>query len=216
MIVLDNVHKSYRLHGGTQYAVLRGVTAEFQRGESVGILGRNGAGKSTLLRLIAGVEHPETGRIHRRMSISWPLGSVAAMHYSVTGADNARFIARIYDKPMAETLAFVEEFAEVGEYFRQPVRTYSAGMMTRLMFALSLAVDFECYLVDEVVAAGDSRFAERCRQALLERRDRSTVLMVSHQPETVRAFCTAGAVLKDGRLTRYEDLDEAIAAYQAG
>lgn len=216
MIVLDNVHKSYRLHGGVQRPVLRGVNCEFRRGEAIGILGQNGAGKSTLLRLISGVEHPETGRIRRSMSISWPLGHAAAMHFSVTGADNARFMARIYEKPMAETGEFVEDFAQVGEYFRQPVKTYSAGMMTRLMFALSLAIDFECYLVDEMVAAGDSRFAERCRQALMDRRDRSTLLMVSHQPETVRAFCTTGAVLKDGRLTRYEDLDEAIAAYQAG
>ncbi len=213
MIVLDNVHKSYRLHGGGQNPVLRGVSAVFHRGEAVGILGRNGAGKSTLLRLISGVEFPEAGRIHRDMTISWPLGHAAAMHYMITGADNARFIARIYEKPMAETLDFVESFAELGDYFRQPVRTYSAGMMTRLGFALSLAVDFDCYLVDEVVAAGDSRFAQRCRDALLERRERSTLLLVSHQAETVRAFCTAGAVLKDGRLRRYEDLDEAIAAY---
>jgi capsular polysaccharide transport system ATP-binding protein len=212
-IRIDNIRKSYRLHGGASKRVLDGLCAEFRRGEAVGILGRNGAGKSTLLRLIAGVEHPEAGRIERGMSISWPLGHAAAMHYSISGADNARFIARIYDKPMAETLAFVEGFAELGEYYRQPVRTYSAGMMQRLGFALSLAVDFDCYLVDEAVAAGDSRFAERCRQALLERRDRSTLLLVSHQPETVRAFCTTGAVLKNGRLTRYEDLEQAIAAY---
>jgi capsular polysaccharide transport system ATP-binding protein len=212
-ITLSNVHKSYRLHGGGTKQVLSGLSAEFRRGEAVGILGRNGAGKSTLLRVISGVEHPEAGQVERGMSISWPLGHAAAMHYSITGADNARFIARIYEKPMAETLEFVESFAELGPYYRQPVRTYSAGMMSRLGFALSLAVDFDCYLVDETVAAGDSRFAERCRTALLERRARCTMLLVSHQPETVRAFCTAGAVLKNGRLTRYEDLEQAIAAY---
>jgi capsular polysaccharide transport system ATP-binding protein len=215
MIRLENVHKSYKLHGGTSKAVLRGVSAVFGKGEAVGILGRNGAGKSTLLRLISGVEFPEAGRIQRNMSISWPLGHAAAMHYSISGADNARFIARIYEKPIAETVEFVEDFAELGQYYRQPVRTYSSGMMTRLGLALSLAVDFDCYLLDEVVAAGDSRFAERCRAALLDRRARSTMLMVSHQAETVRAFCTSGAVLKDGRLTRYEDLDQAIAAYHA-
>jgi capsular polysaccharide transport system ATP-binding protein len=137
------------------------------------------------------------------------------MHYSITGADNARFIARIYDKPIEETMEFVERFAELGEYYRLPVRTYSSGMIMRLGFALSLAVDFECYLVDEVIAVGDARFGERCRKALEERQERSALLLVSHQPETVRAFCTSAAVLNDGRLTRYDDLDEAIAVYQA-
>ena len=214
MIRLHNIHKTYKTHLG-QRAVLRGIDASFGPGEKVGILGRNGAGKTTLLRLIAGVEHPSVGTVERGMSVSWPLGFAGAMHYSITGADNARFIARIYDKPIGETMEFVERFAELGEYYRLPVRTYSSGMMMRLGFALSLAVDFECYLVDEVIAVGDARFGERCRKALEERQERSALLLVSHQPETVRAFCTSAAVLIDGRLTRYDDLDEAIAVYHA-
>ena len=160
MIRLHDVHKSFKTRFG-QREVLRGVDCTFRRGEAVGILGRNGAGKTTLLRLIAGVEHPNRGRVERRMSVSWPLGYAGAMHYSISGADNARFIARIYDKPIAETLELVESFAELGEYFRMPVRTYSSGMITRLGFALSLAVEFDCYLVDEAIAAGDARFGER-------------------------------------------------------
>ncbi|SDB09414.1 ABC transporter ATP-binding protein [Belnapia rosea] len=214
MIRLRNLHKSYKTHLGPR-PVLRGIDAVFRPGEKVGILGRNGAGKTTLLRLIAGVEHPTSGAIDRRMSVSWPLGFAGAMHYSITGADNARFIARIYDKPIQETVDFVEDFSELGEYFRLPVRTYSSGMIMRLGFALSLAVDFECYLVDEVIAVGDTRFGERCRKALAERQERSALLLVSHQAETVRNFCTTAAVLNDGRLTRYDDLDEAIAVYQA-
>ena len=214
MIRLHDIHKSYDTHIG-KHDVLRGVDCAFERGETVGILGRNGAGKTTLLRLIAGVEHPNRGRVERQMSVSWPLGFGGAVHYSITGADNARFIARVYGKPVTATLDFVEDFAELGEYYRMPVRTYSSGMMMRLGFALSLAIDFDCYLVDEVIAVGDTRFGERCRVALAERRERSTVLLVSHQAATVRAFCTSGAVLEDGRLTRYDDLDEAIAAYQA-
>jgi len=214
VIRLHNIHKTYKTHLG-QRAVLRGIDASFGPGEKVGILGRNGAGKTTLLRLIAGVEHPSVGTVERGMSVSWPLGFAGAMHYSITGADNARFIARIYDKPIGETMEFVERFAELGEYYRLPVRTYSSGMMMRLGFALSLAVDFECYLVDEVIAVGDARFGERCRKALEERQERSALLLVSHQPETVRAFCTSAAVLIDGRLTRYDDLDEAIAVYHA-
>jgi capsular polysaccharide transport system ATP-binding protein len=215
MIRMTGVRKHYEVHGRPR-EVLAGVDVTFGRGESVGILGRNGAGKSTLLRVISGVEYPSAGRVERSMTVSWPLGFAGAMHYSISGADNARFIARIYDKPIGPTLDFVEDFAELGTYYRMPVRTYSSGMMMRLGFALSLAVDFECYLVDEVVSVGDSRFAERCRQALLERRGRSALLMVSHSEDVVRNFCTSAAVLKDGRLTRYEDMDEALAIYHAG
>jgi acyl-CoA synthetase (AMP-forming)/AMP-acid ligase II len=143
------------------------------------------------------------------------LGFAGAMHYSVTGADNARFIARIYDRPLQETVDFVEDFADLGSDVRMPVRTYSSGMIMRLGFALSLAVRFDCYLVDEAIAVGDSRFGERARAALADLNARSALLLVSHQAETVRAFCKTAAILQDGRLTRYDDLDEAIAAYQA-
>ncbi|WP_149538551.1 ABC transporter ATP-binding protein [Siccirubricoccus phaeus] len=214
MIRITDLCKVYKTHLGPK-TVLNGLSAEFRHGEKVGILGRNGAGKTTLLRLISGVEGYTSGRIERRMSVSWPLGFAGAMHYSISGADNARFIARIYGKPLDWTVGFVEDFAELGEYYRLPVRTYSSGMMMRLGFALSLAVDFDCYLVDEVIAVGDSRFGERCRVALAERHANSTLLLVSHQVATVRAFCSSAAVLQDGRLTRYDDLDEAIAAYHA-
>jgi capsular polysaccharide transport system ATP-binding protein len=214
MIQLRGIHKSYKTHLGIK-PVLRGVEATFKAGEKVGILGRNGAGKTTLLRVIAGVEYPTQGTVERRMSVSWPLGFAGAMHYSISGADNARFIARIYEKPIDETVEFVERFADLGEYFRLPVRTYSSGMMMRLGFSLSMAVDFECYLVDEAIAVGDSAFGERCRKALAERQARSALLLVSHQAETVRKFCTSAAILTDGRLKRYDDLDEAIAVYKA-
>jgi len=137
------------------------------------------------------------------------------MHYNMTGADNARFIARIYAKPVAETVDFVREFADLGAYFRLPVKTYSSGMIIRLGFALSLAVDFDCYLVDEAIAVGDSRFAARYHAALTERQARSALLLVSHIPDVVRSYCSSGAILDNGRLTRYDDLDEAIAIYQA-
>src|SRR3954468_21099482 len=138
MIRLHDIHKTYKTHLGRK-TVFSGLNAEFRHGEKVGILGRNGAGKTTLLRLISGVEGPSAGRIERRMSVSWPLGFAGAMHYSITGADNARFIARVYGKPIDWTVGFVEYFSELGEYFRLPVRTYSSGMMMRLGFALSLA-----------------------------------------------------------------------------
>ena len=214
MIRLHDVSKSYRTHLG-QREVLRGLNATFAPGEKVGILGRNGAGKTTLLRVIAGVELPSTGRVERRMTVSWPIGFAWAMHYNMTGADNARFIARIYAKPVAETVDFVREFADLGAYFRLPVKTDSSGMIIRLGFARSLAVDFDCYLVDEAIAVGDSRFAARYHAALTERQARSALLLVSHIPDVVRSYCSSGAILDNGRLTRYDDLDEAIAIYQA-
>ncbi|MCK8784596.1 ABC transporter ATP-binding protein [Roseomonas sp. NAR14] len=211
-VELEGVGKTYRVHGRDR-TVLSDVNARFLRGQAVGILGRNGAGKSTLTRVITGVEHPTRGRVRRHLSVSWPLGFSGAVQASLTGADNTRFIARIYGAPVERTLGLVEEFAELKEYFRLPVKTYSSGMMARLSFALSLAVDFDCYVVDEVIAVGDARFVERCRNALLERRQRSTLLMVSHQVETIRAYCDSGAVLHDGTLTVHEDLEEAIAHY---
>lgn len=213
-IRLHGVRKSYRVQGAWR-EVLRGVDAEFLPGETIGILGHNGAGKTTLLRLIAGVELPSAGRVERGLSVSWPLGFAGAWHSSLSGADNARFVARIYGLPVARTVASVEAFAELGDWYGMPVRTYSSGMQLRLGFALSLAVEFECYLVDEVIAAGDVRFAERCRAALAERRARSAILFVSHVPELVRAFCDSAAILKQGKLIRYDDLDQAIAAYRA-
>src|SRR3712207_2720778 len=168
MIALRGVCKSYHTRLGHR-EVLRGVDCEFRPGEQVGILGRNGAGKTTLLRVIAGVELPTSGRVERGMSVSWPLGFAGAMHYSITGADNARFIARIYDRPIRETVEFVEDFAELGEYYRMPARTYSSGMLMRLGFALSMAVEFDCYLVDEVVATGDTRRSEEHTSELQSR-----------------------------------------------
>lgn len=209
MITFDQVAKSYRTRAGSR-AILRDVSFTLRRGEAVGICGHNGAGKSTLLRLIAGVEKPSTGTIRRSMSVSWPIGYASAFQSSLTGADNVRFIARIYDRPIPETLAFVDDFAELGAYLAMPIRTYSAGMMARLAFAASLAVDFDCYLVDEVTAAGDARFRQRCHDALMARRDRGTLVMVSHDPYTLREYCRTGAMVSDGRLLQFDTVDEAI------
>jgi capsular polysaccharide transport system ATP-binding protein len=195
--------------------VLKGVNIRVEKGQSLGILGRNGAGKSTLMRILAGVEAPTAGRVRRTMNVSWPIGMAAGFSGQLTGADNVRFIARIYDKPIDSTLARVEGFAELGPYMRMPLATYSSGMRARLGFAVSLAIDFDCYLVDEGLAVGDTRFAERYRQAVAERLKRSSVIMVTHSPALVRAFCRTAAVLDGGILTLHEDLDEALATYNA-
>ena len=211
---MDDVWKSHPVRGGHR-DVLKGISGKIERGDALGILGRNGAGKSTLLRILGGVDGPSRGRVTRRMTVSWPMGSGIGVQASLTGADNARFIARIYDLDIAETLEKVQAFAELGAYFHEPARTYSSGMMSRLMLGLSFAVEFECYLVDESVGAGDARFSDRVAQAFDDRRSRSALVLVSHSMHLVRLYCRRAAVLHDGRLRFYDDLDEAIDAYQA-
>ncbi len=212
MIEFKNVTKSFTTRNGSK-TVLDNVSFIIERGRSIGICGPNGSGKSTLTRLIAGIEFPSAGTIRRDMSISWPLGFGGAFQGSLTGADNCRFIARIYDKPVDWVMDFVNDFAELGDYFKMPVKTYSAGMNARLAFAVSLAIEFDCYLIDEITAVGDSSFREKCRVALEERRRKGTLVMVSHEPSILREHCDTGAILFQGRLTFQKTIDETIHAY---
>jgi capsular polysaccharide transport system ATP-binding protein len=207
---LIDVHKSYPMNVGRKH-VLRGVNARFGKGERVGILGRNGTGKSTLVRILGGVEAPSRGVVNRSMSVSWPIGMAAGFQSSMTGQDNCRFIARIYGRPAQETVEFVESFAELGEYLKMPVGTYSSGMRSRLGLAISLAIDFDCFLVDEALAVGDSKFG----RAFAARLARAGLIIVTHQPSLVRQLCTRAAVMDQGTLTFYEDLDEALATYNS-
>lgn len=207
---LYDVHKSYPMNVGRKH-VLRGVTASFRKGERVGILGRNGTGKSTLVRILGGIEAPTGGIIRRSMSVSWPIGMAAGFQPALSGADNSRFIARIYGKKAAETVEFVESFAELGEYLNMPVSTYSSGMRSRLGLAISLAVEFDCFLVDEALAVGDTKFG----RAFAARLQRAGLIIVTHQPSLVRQLCTRAAVLDQGTLTFYEDIDEALATYNS-
>ncbi len=208
MISFKDVCKTYHI-GKFHKQVFSNLTFDIRRGESVGICGANGAGKSTLMRLIAGVEQPTAGRVERGMTTSWPIGYGSAFQHQLTGADNARFIARIYRQPEEELLAYVEEFAQLGPYLNQPVRTYSAGMGARLAFGISLAINFDCYLVDEITGAGDERFRAKCEEALMARRDTGTLVMISHDPHTLEQYCDRGAVLYAGNLTFYDTVAEA-------
>ncbi|MGZ0075262.1 ABC transporter ATP-binding protein (plasmid) [Sphingobium limneticum] len=209
MISFSNVSKTYHIRKFRK-DVLNDLTFSIQTGSSLGICGANGAGKSTLMRLISGVESPTSGRIERTVSCSWPIGYSSCFQSSLTGADNARFIARIYEKDVGELLSYVEDFAQLGAYFHQPIYSYSAGMLARLAFGISLAIEFDCYLVDEVTAAGDDRFRQKCEEALHYRRENGTLLMISHDPGTLRSYCERGAVLHEGSLTFYDTIDEAI------
>ena len=207
---LIDVHKSYPIRGGRR-VILRGAYGRIARGEKVGILGRNGSGKSTLVRILGGVEAPSSGRIRNSMTLSWPIGMMAGFQPQLSGADNARFIARIYGRNTESVVESVADFSELGEYLRMPVMTYSSGMRSRLALAVSLAVDFDCYLVDEALAVGDTRFG----RAFAEKIERSGLILVSHSPALVRRLCTRAAVLDQGILTFYDDLDEALATYNS-
>jgi len=214
MIRFENVSKTYRTRGLIN-PVFANLNFTIGPRDSLGICGANGAGKSTLMRLISGVEMQTEGRITRTMRPSWPIGFASCFQMSMTGADNARFIARIYQKDEREILDFVDEFAQLGVFLDQPVKTYSSGMISRLAFGVSLAIEFDCYLVDEVTAVGDMRFRQRCEAELLARRDRAALIMTSHNPGVLEQYCTRGAVLFAGTLTFYDSVAEATEVHHA-
>ena len=208
MIELANVSKTY-VGQSLENQVLKDVNMIIRPGESIGVCGANGVGKSTLMKLISGVERPTTGTIRRSMSVSWPIGFTQAFQASLTGADNAKFIARIYGKDERELLAFVEVFAQLGSYMSEPIRSYSAGMNARLAFGVSLAINFDCYIVDEITGVGDERFRARSEEALHERRRQGTLVMVSHDTNALFRYCDRGAVVYGGGVTFYDTIREA-------
>ena len=212
MIELREISKSYRLGSGW-HTVLDSVSAVFPTGRSVGILGVNGAGKSTLLRIIGGVEPPDSGTVRKNVRVSWPMGFSGGFSPNMTGRQGARFVARIYGESPRAVEHFSRDFAELGPYFDMPIRTYSSGMRARLAFAISFAVEFDCYLVDEVIATGDARFSKKYRREFKERASSASVILVSHNPEAIRAECDFAAVLTKGSLTLYETVDEAMDVY---
>ena len=214
MISCERLTKSYPMGSGRKQ-VLRGIDLQIRAGEHVGFLGRNGAGKTTLIKLIGGVEMPTSGRIHRHMSVSWPLGFGGGFQGSLTGYDNARFIARIYGHEYKEIREFVEDFTELGPQLKMPVKTYSSGMRARLAFALSLAIEFDCYLIDEIIMVGDANFHKKCHHELFEKRRDRALILASHSPETIREFCDRAVVLNQGHATVYTDVNVGLEVYAA-
>ena len=213
MISLDRVTKAYQVHDGL-HLVLNDVSLELPACTNVGIVGNNGAGKSTLLRIIAGVEAPDQGRVTRHGRVSWPIGFAGGFNGSLSGEENCRFVARIYGESVDDVVGFAKDFAELGEYFEMPVKTYSSGMRARLAFGLSMAIDFDVYLVDEVTAVGDATFQKKCRATFESRSGRSSVIIVSHNLKTIREYCNACAVLQHGRVVLCQSVDEAERIYQ--
>ena len=213
MIHIDHITKRYGTRHG-DVTVLDDVNLIVKPGEKIGILGRNGAGKSTMIRLISGAERPSSGHIRRDMSVSWPLAFGGAFQGTLTGLDNLRFICRVYGTSADDKIEFVQEFSELGRYLREPVKSYSAGMRARLAFAISMVVEFDCFLIDEIVAVGDSRFHAKCRVELFDKRSDRAMIIVSHDPNYIKTHCQHAAVLVKGRLTAFAEVDEAFAFYQ--
>jgi capsular polysaccharide transport system ATP-binding protein len=212
MITLDRVSKVYRTRSGRK-TVLDDVNATFTAGHNFGILGVNGAGKSTLIRLLAGSEMPDRGVVRRYARVSFPLGFGGTFHGALSGRENVAFVARVYGAELRAALEYVEAFAELGDYFRMPVNTYSSGMRARLAFATCLAIDFDVYLIDEATEVGDQRFRRKCAEAFHERILRSDIILVTHNVHTLRQYCDRGAILANGELTLFDDIGAALSRY---
>ena len=212
MITLTDIRKSYPVRGG-RHTVLDGINLTIRPGEKIGILGRNGAGKSTLIRILSGAERPDSGTIQRGMSISWPLAFGGAFQGSLTGLDNLKFICRVYGVDYRDKIDYVQDFAELGKYFREPVKSYSSGMRSRLAFAISMAVEFDCFLIDEVIAVGDARFHAKCQTELFEKRKDRAMVLVSHEVHNISEHCNSALVLHSGTLHRFSDINSAYTFY---
>lgn len=212
MIALHNLWKQFP---GAP-VVAQGITATFPTGQATALLGRNGAGKSSLLAMIAGTLRADAGQVVRHGTVSWPVGFAGAFHPDLTGAQNTRFVARVYGVDSRALLGFVSDVAGLGDQMRQPVRRYSSGMRARLGFAISMGIPFDMYLVDEVTAVGDAVFRRESSDLLKARLGQAGAIVVSHAPAQLRGLCSAGAVLQEGRLRMFDDLEDAIAAYHNG
>lgn len=213
MIVMQKACKTYRTGEGRRI-VLDEADLVIPDDVNIGILGANGAGKSTLVRLLSGVEALDRGTIKRTGSVSFPLGFGGTFDPLLSGRENVRFLARVYGANVDQVLDYAENFAELGSYFRMPVHSYSSGMHARLAFGACLAIRFDTYLIDEVIAVGDTRFRAKCLAALGERLAEANTVLISHDPGLLRLHCSVGAVLTGGRFHCFDDIDEAIELHE--
>lgn len=216
MIIVEDVHKRYRTDHGPGKWVLQGVSFTIPPKVSVGLVGRNGAGKSTLLRLIGGTDVPTRGNIERHCRVSWPMGFGGGLQGSLTGRQNAKFVCRIHghEHDMADRIAYIADFAELGASFDEQVKTYSSGMKSRLQFAMSMAFDFDVYISDEITSTGDAAFKNKASNAFKSLVDKAGLIMVSHGEGTLRQFCSAGIWLHEGQAHWFDDIGDALKHYK--
>jgi capsular polysaccharide transport system ATP-binding protein len=212
---LRNITKSYLTPKGRRH-VFRDLSLKIPAGKNIGLIGRNGAGKSTLVRLLGGADVPDSGTIATDQSISWPVGLSGGFQGSMTGRENIKFVARVYGavgEAMREKVRYVEDFAEIGTWIDEPVKTYSSGMRSRLAFGLSMAFDFDYYLIDEVMSVGDAHFKRKCSEVFEERLQKSKVVLVSHNMNEIQKLCDVVLLVRDGGVQIYDDVAEGIKAY---
>lgn len=215
MIELQSVTKYYPTPQGRKY-VFRDLNFRFPPGASIGVLGPNGAGKSTLLRMLGGIETPNRGRIVSDELISWPVGLSGGFQGSLSGRDNVQFVCRMLGltgAAMRDRLAYVQDFAEIGEAFDRPVKGYSSGMRSRLAFGLSMAFDFDYYLIDEVMAVGDPAFKRKSQEVFKQRLQHAKVILVSHNVPDIRSLCDVVVLVRGGEAVLFDDVEAGIAAY---
>lgn len=216
MIELHNLTKSYPTQHGRKY-VFRDLNLKLPSGSGVGLIGRNGAGKSTLLNLLGGLDVPDYGEVITTDSISWPVGLSGGFQGSLSARDNARFVCRVFGATgplMREKVAYVEAFAEIGDYFDLPMRSYSPGMRARVAFGISMAFDFDYYLIDEVMAVGDPLFRKKAAQVFREKLAGAGVILVSHNHKDIKDLCSTVVFIHNGHASVYDDVDEGLAAFQ--
>ncbi|MFQ5623632.1 MAG: ABC transporter ATP-binding protein [Paracoccaceae bacterium] len=212
-IEFKNVWKRYRFRNLVK-PIIQGFTFDLPGDRNIAVIGRNGAGKSTLIGLIAGTLRPDQGKIVRHGRVSWPLGFAGGFHPELTGRQNARFVARIYGADTDALVSEVSAFAELGQFFDLPVRTYSQGMRARLAFAVSMAVSFDCYLVDEIIGVGDTQFRRKCRIAFRAKLANSQVIMASHSESGLRDYCQSALLIENGKIGYYDDIEEGLEVYR--
>lgn len=212
-LILDKVTKSYPTRRGN-IGILHDISFTLNKGERLGILGKNGAGKSTLIKVLGGVENPSSGYIDRGMSISWPLAFTGGFQSTLSGLDNTKFICRVYGVDYKTVIDQINEFSELGYHLYEPIRTYSSGMLARLAFAVSMSINFDCYLIDEVISVGDARFRDKCRYELLEKRKDSSLILVTHDMNILHEYCNRYCYLDSGYLTEFSSYDEAKDFYE--
>jgi capsular polysaccharide transport system ATP-binding protein len=215
MIELSDIHKRYWTSHGEPHWVLRGISLKFSPERNVGIIGVNGAGKSTLLRIIGGLDMPTRGEVRSTMRVSWPIGFGGGLQPKLTGRQNARFVCRVHGfaDELEDRLKFVREFSDLGAAFDEPIWTYSSGMRGRLNFSLSLAFDFDMYLVDEVMAVGDAAFKVKAQKAIAALAKRAGLIIVAHSETTIRSFCQSAVWLRDGKAHWYDSVNKALREY---
>jgi len=213
MFSIKNVEKSYTLKGVTK-VILEKTSFEFPRNKSVAIMGKNGAGKSTLMRMLSGAELPDKGRVIRHANVSWPLGFAGGFNGSMTGIENVRFVSRVYGQDTERIIDYVQDFSELGDSLKLPISVYSSGMKARLAFGLSMAIQFDCYLIDEIMSVGDKNFKQKSQAVFKEKLKNSKIIMISHSNAIIRDYCDCGIILNGGKMAYYDDVNEMLEVYE--